>query len=675
LKKKEKHIVLIGNPNSGKTTLFNALTGLNQKISNLPGTTIEKKTGHFVIDYHVVQITDLPGTYSIHPKGEDELISIEYLLNFKKHEIDVILFVADASNLSRNLLLYTQVADLGFPTVLALNMIDSAERKGITLNVENLSKELGVIVCPINAREEKGLEKLKDTLLKVDSAHQTTFFESSNIESYTIRHQQHNDYYHYLKSHLHHIRQQDQEKIDSNSRDISAETIARYKKIDKIVESVQVKNTRAKNLTQRIDRILLHPIYGFLTFFTTLFIIFQFIFKVAEYPMIWIETIFSTISENIKQALPDSMLSSLLADGIIPGIGGVLVFLPQIVLLFTMLAVLEDSGYMTRVSFITDRLMRKFGLNGKSVVPLIGGMACAIPSIMATRNIENKKDRLITILVTPLMSCSARLPVYTLLVSLLLIDKGDSWFDPRGLILLGMYLLGFIAALLFAFIFKLILKQKHKSFFVLELPDYRKPRLKNIILTVKDKASDFVFNAGKIILMVSVVLWFMASYGPGNRFEDIEMKYSKYTGADRETKIQSEKLEASYAGVLGKTIEPAIKPLGYDWKIGIALITSLAAREVFVGTIATIYSVGDADDEKSLSQVLSEQKRMDTGKPLYSYATILSLLVFYAFAMQCFSTLAVTYRETKSMKWPVVQVTYMTGFAYLASLIVYQTLS
>ena len=675
MKKKEKHIVLIGNPNSGKTTLFNALTGLNQKISNLPGTTIEKKTGHFVIDYHVVQITDLPGTYSIHPKGEDELISIEYLLNFKKHEIDVILFVADASNLSRNLLLYTQVADLGFPTVLALNMIDSAERKGITLNVENLSKELGVIVCPINAREEKGLEKLKDTLLKVDSAHQTTFFESSNIESYTIRHQQHNDYYHYLKSHLHHIRQQDQEKIDSNSRDISAETIARYKKIDKIVESVQVKNTRAKNLTQRIDRILLHPIYGFLTFFTTLFIIFQFIFKVAEYPMIWIETIFSTISENIKQALPDSMLSSLLADGIIPGIGGVLVFLPQIVLLFTMLAVLEDSGYMTRVSFITDRLMRKFGLNGKSVVPLIGGMACAIPSIMATRNIENKKDRLITILVTPLMSCSARLPVYTLLVSLLLIDKGDSWFDPRGLILLGMYLLGFIAALLFAFIFKLILKQKHKSFFVLELPDYRKPRLKNIILTVKDKASDFVFNAGKIILMVSVVLWFMASYGPGNRFEDIEMKYSKYTGADRETKIQSEKLEASYAGVLGKTIEPAIKPLGYDWKIGIALITSLAAREVFVGTIATIYSVGDADDEKSLSQVLSEQKRMDTGKPLYSYATILSLLVFYAFAMQCFSTLAVTYRETKSMKWPVVQVTYMTGFAYLASLIVYQTLS
>ncbi len=657
---------MVGNPNSGKTTLFNALTGLNQKISNLPGTTIETKTGHFIIGDQQVKITDLPGTYSIHPKGEDELISIDYLLNFQKHEIDVILFVADASNLSRNLLLYTQVADLGYPTVLALNMIDFAKKKGISIDIEDLSRILSVIVCPINARAEIGLDKLKETLLKADAAHQTTFFEAGDNAS---------NYHRYLQLHLLNLIQNDAEKVANNSRDISEETIARYKKIDKIINVVQKKNVNAANLTQKIDRILLHPVYGFLVFFTTLFIIFQFIFKVADYPMIWIETIFSTISGNIKQVLPEGMLSSLLADGIIPGIGGVVVFLPQIIILFTLLAMLEDSGYMTRVSFITDRLMRKFGLNGKSVVPLIGGMACAIPSIMATRNIENKKDRLITILVTPLMSCSARLPVYTLLVSLLIVDKGNSWLDARGLILLGMYLLGFIAALLFAFIFKLILKQKHKSFFVLELPDYRKPRLKDIFVTVKSKAGDFVFNAGKIILLVSIVLWFLASYGPGKRFETIEKNYSAYSGTDKQEKIQSEKLEASYAGMLGKSIEPAIKPLGYDWKIGIALITSLAAREVFVGTIATIYSVGDTDDEQLLSKVLSEQKRIDNGKPVYSYATILSLLVFYAFAMQCFSTLAVTYRETKSIKWPVVQMLYMTGFAYLASLVVYQLCS
>ncbi len=672
---KEKHIVLVGNPNSGKTTLFNALTGLNQKISNLPGTTIEKKTGHFQIGDQHVRITDLPGTYSIHPKGEDEMISIDYLLNFQKHEIDVILFVADASNLSRNLLLYTQVADLGFPMVLALNMIDSAEKKGISIDVENLSAALGVIVCPINAREGRGLDKLKNTLVKVNAAHQVTFFESNDISSYEALNRHHTHYHNYLRKHLDNLRKNDQADVIANSRNISEETISRYKKIDKIIEIVQYKNTeKGKNITQRIDKILLHPVYGFLVFYATLFVIFQFIFKVAEYPMNWIEAIFSTLSGQIKALLPEGMLSSLMADGIVPGIGGVIVFLPQIMLLFALLAILEDSGYMTRVSFITDRLMRKFGLNGKSVVPLIGGMACAIPSIMATRNIENKKDRLITILVTPLMSCSARLPVYTLLVSLLVTDKGDSWLDPRGLILLGMYLLGFIAALLFAFIFKLILKQKHKSYFVLELPDYRKPRLRNILLTVKDKAGDFVFNAGKIILIVSIVLWFLASFGPSGKFDAIDRKYQSYRDAGMEEKKQSEKLEASYAGMLGKAIEPAIKPLGYDWKIGIALITSLAAREVFVGTIATIYSVGDADDEKSLSTVLSEQKRPD-GSPLYSYATIISLLLFYAFAMQCFSTLAVTYRETRSMKWPLVQMGYMTGFAYLVSLVVYQLMA
>jgi ferrous iron transport protein B len=319
--------------------------------------------------------------------------------------------------------------------------------------------------------------------------------------------------------------------------------------------------------------------------------------------------------------------------------------------------------------------MRKFGLNGKSVVPMIGGMACAIPSIMATRNIENRKDRLITILVTPLMSCSARLPVYTLLVSLMIANNHSKWLDARGLILLGLYLLGFFAALIFAFIFKLILKQKQKSYFVLELPDYRKPRLKNIFLTVKDKVSDFLFNAGKIIVIVSIILWFLASYGPGNSFETIESKYHTYTGADKALLIQSEKLESSYAGHLGKVIEPVIRPLGYDWKIGIALITSFAAREVFVGTIATIYSVGDSEDEETLTAVLSRQKRPGTDENLYAFPTIISLLIFYAFAMQCFSTLAITYRETGSIKWPLVQFLYMSGFAYLMSFLAFSILS
>ena len=667
-----KHIVLVGNPNSGKTTLFNALTGLNQKISNLPGTTIEKKAGHFKHKNVVFEITDLPGTYSIHPKGQDEIISIEYLLRTGEHPIDLIVFVADAGNLSRNLLLYTQVADLGYPTVLALNMTDLAKKKGMDINIEQLSAELGVIVCPVNARSEEGIEPLKDALVKVENAFQTTFFEQENKSSAIFV-----NYRQYLDEHLDAVKENDSAKIEKNSKVIASETISRYKKIDRIIEKSVNRNKYPKKiLTEKIDRILLHPVYGFIAFYTTLFIIFQFIFKLADYPMQWIEAVFAFCSETVKTTMSESAFSSLLADGIIPGIGGVIVFLPQIIILFALIAILEDSGYMTRVSFITDRLMRKFGLNGKSVVPLIGGMACAIPSIMATRNIENKKDRLITILVTPLMSCSARLPVYTLLVSLLIVnDTNSNWVDARGLILLGLYLMGFVAALIFAFIFKLVLKQKQKSYFVLELPDYRKPRLKNILLTVKDKAGDFIFNAGKIIVIVSIVLWFLASYGPGNSFDTIEKKYSTYTGADKALLIQSEKLESSYAGHLGKVIEPVIRPLGYDWKIGIALITSFAAREVFVGTIATIYSVGDSEDEETLTAVLSRQKRPNSEDKLYALPTIISLLIFYAFAMQCISTLAVTFRETGTWKWPVVQFMYMSGFAYLMSLLAFALLS
>ncbi|MEZ4805031.1 MAG: ferrous iron transport protein B, partial [Bacteroidia bacterium] len=487
-----KHIVLIGNPNSGKTSLFNSLTGLHQKISNVPGTTIDKKTGYFNIDQYKFSITDLPGTYSLHPKGEDELISVEYLLSPHDAPIDLVVFVADAGNLSRNLLLYSQVADLGYPCILALNMTDLADKKGISIDLEKLSTELGVIVCSINSRTNKGVNNLKEALIKVNSAHQSTFYHPADKSDANTFIQ----YRAYLRKYIETIRTEIESEKSKSQESISKETAARYHKMGNILGKTLIQDDKKnRNLTQRIDSVLLHPVYGFIAFYFTLFVIFQLIFKFADYPMSWIENGFVFIAEQLKQIIPEGMISSLLTDGIIPGIGGVIVFLPQIIILFALLAILEDSGYMTRVSFITDRLMRKFGLNGKSVVPLIGGMACAIPAIMASRNIENKKDRLITMLVTPLMSCSARLPVYTLLLSILFIDQKSTWFDLRGLILLGMYLLGFIAALMFAYIFKLILKQKERSFFILELPDYRKPNLKNIFFTVKEKAGDFVFNA------------------------------------------------------------------------------------------------------------------------------------------------------------------------------------
>lgn len=661
----DRHIVLIGNPNAGKTTLFNSLTGLSQKTSNLPGTTIEEKNGYFEHNAYRYKVTDLPGTYSIYPNSEDERIAIQYTLKHLKSSIDYIVYVADASNLQRNLLLFSQIADLKIPIILALNMMDIAQEKGITFQVEQLSKELGVFVVPIQAKNNKGIKILLEKIEKPIQALQTDFYKNHEMIPYFELVQKRTE-----------IKSQNEEFIQ---KEISTETASRYTQINEILKLSVIKESKnTKTRTQKIDELLLHPIYGFLTFFTALFIIFQLVFKIAETPTEWIDSLFSYLSQKSSEILPSGVLNNLISEGILPGIGGIVVFLPQIILLFTFLSFLEESGYMTRVSFITDRLMRKFGLNGKSIVPLVGGMACAIPSIMACRNIENQKDRLITILVTPLMSCSARLPVYTLLISLLATND-SAFLDIRGFIMLGMYILGFLASIGFALLFKWILKQKEKSFFILEMPDYRLPRLKNILIIIKNKTFDFVFNAGKIILLISIALWFLASYGPKSEFKNIELKYANYTFKDKELKIKSEKLEASYAGILGKTIEPIIKPLGYDWKIGIALITSFAAREVFTGTIATIYSVNYADEEgeekQELLKILKSQKRVDNGQPVYSIATILSLLIFYAFAMQCMSTLAITYRETKKIKWPIIQFLYMSGFAYLMSFLTYQILS
>ncbi|MBC7424915.1 MAG: ferrous iron transport protein B [Bacteroidia bacterium] len=684
------NIVLAGNPNCGKTSLFNVLTGLNQKVSNLPGTTIEQKCGFFQISFDTVaKITDLPGSYSIYPKSEDEIVTAKFLIDpTHGNKTHVIVFVVDASNLSRNLLFFTQVADLGIPIILALNLLDLAEKKQIAIDIESLSRELSVIVCPINARTGKGVEELKKKILKVTQPHQQLFFEPNVkqrdiINSLKESFPGNSDYRLWLlafqrKDYKVVLKINDERAFDTlqeSSRQIQAdETVQRYRKINTIVAGSVTKSAiKKRRLSSRLDELLVHPLWGFLIFFGTLFIIFQSVFRIAEWPMQWIETVFVYVGGLVDSVMPKAWYTDLIVNGVIAGLSGVLAFLPQIMILFTLLAILEDTGYMTRVSFMTDRLMRKFGLNGKSIIPLVGSMACAIPSIMATRNIENKKDRLITILVTPLMSCSARLPVYTLLASLM-IPEHTSWYglDLRGLLLLAMYVMGFLAAIIFAFIFKKILNQKERSFFILELPDYRLPRWKNIALSMRSRVNDFVLNAGKVIILVSILLWFLANFGPGDTFKQIELRHAG--SANNTELIKAEKLEASYAGILGKAIEPAIKPLGFDWKIGIALITSFAAREVFVGTMATIYSVGDVDDSLSIREKMAAQINPNTGKPLYGGAVAFSLMIFYAFAMQCFSTLAVTYRETKSIKWPIVQFFYMTGFAYLASFVVFQLL-
>lgn len=661
-----KHIVLVGNPNSGKSTLFNALTGLNQKTSNLPGTTIEVKVSKVSYNQSEFQLTDLPGLYSLFPKSKDELISCQYL---SENKIDLIVYVADVTNLGRQLMMFTQLSDLGLPIVLALTMNDIAIKRQIKVDLNQLSLQLGSLVCIVNPRTNEGIDKLKLIISKENPVNNKIFYSETNQKLSSL--ESINQYRHYLNNV---IKNADLNHEFENKENIKSELEKRHH-LARNIENLSISKSAdwVKSITQKLDDVFIHPIYGFLSFFVILFLVFQIVFRLAEYPTEWIENAFLWVTNLVSNQLPDGTFNDLVCQGILPGISGVLVFLPQIILLFFLLTLLEDSGYMTRVSFITDRLMRKFGLNGKSIIPLIGGMACAIPAIMATRTIENRKERLITILVTPLMSCSARLPVFTVLAGLLVVDK-NSFFDTRGLLILSLYILGFIMALIFGLMFKWILNVKEKSYFVLELPTYKTPTIKNVLVTLKLKVKDFVFNAGKVILIVSIILWFLANFAPGNQHELIDLKYKEYAAADKELLIQSEKLECSYAGIIGKKIEPVIKPLGYDWKIGIALVTSFAAREVFVGTMSTLYSIGNTEDEEKLTDTLKKQKNIE-GDPMYSLPLIMSLLVFYAFAMQCISTLAITWRETKSMRWPIIQLVYMTGFAYLMSLITYQILN
>lgn len=669
-------IALIGNPNSGKSTLFNSLTGLHQKTGNYSGVTVDKHYGKYNLHGLEYQITDLPGTYSLYPKSMDEEVACKALLS-EEEKIDVVVIVVDSSNLKRHLLLATQVIDLKKPCVMVLNMIDEAEKNNVIIYQEELEKLVGIKVVTANSREKKGINELKEAITQAKIS-DSIFY---NFEKQKQLFPQADSYEKVITSQFN--------KTKQSSSDIKAfelaDNIHRFAKINYIVaKSVKQPKQLSKSHTQKLDSFFTHKFFGFAFFFFVLFIIFQFIFYVAEYPMTWIEEGFAQLMSITANALPVGQFNDLVVNGILAGISGIVVFVPQIALLFFFIAILEDTGYMARASFILDKVMRRFGLNGKSVIPMISSVACAVPSIMSTRTITNWKDRIITILVTPLISCSARLPVYTLLISIMFAGKQTFLgFNYQGLVLMGMYVLGFVAALIAAFILKRVLKTDEKSYFIMELPVYRKPQWQTVAMLVFDKVKVFLFDAGKIILAISVVLWFLTTHTSSSEFQRIDLEYTaaiKQTDNDSlksvyQAQMQSQKLEASYAGVLGKKMEPIIKPLGFDWKIGIALITSFAAREVFVGTMATIYSSGDSENTETLREKLIAEKNFETQQPAYSNAVCWSLLVFYVFAMQCMSTLATTYRETKHWKWPAIQLVFMTGLAYLSSFIIYSVFS
>lgn len=692
------NVALIGNPNTGKTSVFNALTGLNQKVGNYPGITVEKKQGTCRLNRTTkAHIIDLPGTYSLNASSMDESVVIELLLNKNDKDYpDVAVVISDIENLKRNLLLFTQIKDLEIPTLLVINMSDRMKRKGISLDIAKLEAQLKTKIALISTRENTGIDTLKSYLLDYRSLSKEPitdirtidkeYFENlekvfpdqslyklwlvitQDVNFAKLERQKVEDataYRTQSESHLKRLQQK--------------ETIKRYQVINQgLKETYTVDINKATDFRSRLDRVLIHRFWGYIIFFMILLTIFQVIFDWSSIPMDFIDESFSQLSEATKRNLPPGLFTDLLAEGIIAGLGGIVIFIPQIAFLFLFISVLEETGYMSRVVFLMDRGLRKYGLSGKSVIPLISGMACAIPAVMATRNIENWKERLITILVTPFTTCSARLPVYLILISLVIPDGTFFGMGYQGLTLMGLYLLGFVMALFSAAILNKVLKIQSKTYFVIEMPNYKFPLLKNVGLTVFEKTKSFVVEAGKIILAISILLWIMASFGPGKEFnnaEEIVIENSigkNFSEEELNASIAAYKLEHSFIGILGKSIEPAIAPLGFDWKIGIALISSFAAREVFVATLATIYSVGNDGEETIKNRMAAEKKA--NGKPLFDLPTGVSLMMFYAFALQCMSTLAIVKKETNGWKWPMIQLFSMTLIAYLSALTVYQIL-
>ena len=698
MSKENINVALIGNPNTGKTSVFNQLTGLNQQVGNYPGITVEKKIGFCKLSNTIrANILDLPGTYSLNASSIDESVVIELLLN-KNDKLypDVALVVTEVENLKRNLLLFTQIKDLEIPTILVINMSDRMQYKGISLDIPNLEYHLNTKIALISSRKGVGIDELKELIIHYKSLSKEPCVNASSIDVAYFENLQ-KTFPNQLLYKLWLVITQDVNFLNLDRKEIRGaftkshsdlkrlqqkETIKRYQFINEVLkEGQKIDSSIAKDFRSKLDRILTHKFWGYVIFFFILFGIFQSIFEWSKIPMDYIDTAFAQFSSLANEKLPAGSFTNLIAQGIIPGIGGILIFIPQIAFLFLFISILEESGYMSRVVFLMDKIMRKFGLSGKSVVPLISGTACAIPAIMATRNIENWKERLITILVTPFTTCSARLPVYAIIIGLVIPDERVlGVINRQGMTLMLLYLLGFGMAILSAYILNKALKLNCKTFFVVEMPNYKLPMFKNVAINVIEKTKDFVFGAGKIILSISIVLWFMASYGPGEKFNNaekiIKTKSENHNLSEMElsNKISAYKLENSFIGVMGKTIEPIISPLGYDWKIGIAIISSFAAREVFVGTLATIYSVGGNDNQDTIKNKMEAEVNPATGKKIFNFASGISLLLFYAFAMQCASTIAVTKKETNSWKWPLGQLIFMSGLAYIVALIAFQLL-
>jgi ferrous iron transport protein B len=679
-------IALVGNPNIGKTTLFNKLCGLSQKTGNYPGVTIDKKKGKFKFNTSEFEVIDLPGINSLYAKSKDEELVINYLEDKDKSDFpDKIIVTVSALNLKRNLYLFHQIKDLEIPLILAINMTDIAEKRGIFIDEAKLQEIVGCPVVKISAKTGLGIDKLKSVLIsdyceKRIAQNYTTELSNDTLSTLKKVHQKHSNYHTFLSITHNDISVETVLKENNTTaRKLKVnESILRYKFIKSYLDTVlTIDKSKANDFTTNADKVLLHPIFGYAIFGIILFTIFQSLFALAAFPMDWIDQLTTNFAELSKTWMPEGYLNDLISDGIVPGIGGILIFIPQIAILFLFFSILEESGYMSRIVFLMDKLMQKLGMSGKSVVPLMSSLACTIPGIMAARSIENKKERLITILIAPLLTCSARLPVYVVLISLVVPDEYYGPFNLQGLAMFGMYFIGIFASLIVALVFKLILKGNYGGTLLLEMPQYLWPSAKNTFITVWKNVSSFVINAGKIILATSVILFVLATKG-GDDFDNAEQfvseQYNNLDTGETNQKIASYQLENSYLGMIGKSIEPAIKPLGYDWKIGIALISSLAAREVFVGTMSTIYSI-NSEESLTIKNRLAQERNSETGELTFTLATSISLLLFYAFSLQCFSTIAVTYKETKSIKWTVIQFVYMSVFAYLAALIAYQLLA
>ena len=673
---KVKHILLVGNPNVGKSTIFNLLCNKNQKTGNYAGVTVASHQGTYIHQGEEVEIVDLPGSYSIYPTSEDEAIFTKYLIE-EQEKYSGVIYVADALNLKRSLLLFQQIKDLGIPVLVVLNQMDLAEKRGLHIDSKKLETLIGNRILETNAKANIGIEEIRNAIRNNEfSVSDKAFFDipSENLGLVFKISRQINETNFYkvwtliaadtylgkLESVKTQLNQEDRKCMVPKRLQVQ-ETIRRYQQIDGYMSQIISKKPQFKELlTEKLDKVLVHPILGYLVFALILLMIFQSVFFIAEYPMNWIDGSFAWLSQFTKTHLPEGPINSLLSDGIIPGIGGIVIFAPQIGILLYFLYLLEDSGYMARVIFLMDRFLRPFGLNGKSIVPLVSGTACAIPAIMSTRNIENVKERLITILITPFMTCSARLPVYSIIIALIFSDETIWGIQYKALALFAMYFLGFVTALISAFILKYFIKNKGKTFLVMDLPAYKMPLWTYDFKLVLGKVWEFITGAGKIILAVSVILWVLSYFGPKDEKQLFQ--------------VQSEvKLENSYLAKIGRQMEPAIAPLGYDWKMGVGILSSFAAREVFVGTMSTLYSLDDEAEEQTVIEKMKADVKPN-GEKVFNFATGISILIFYAFAMQCISTIAVVYRETKSWKWTAIQLVFMSGLAYFVSMIAYQIL-